>query len=232
MIKLYYAPDNASLVVRIVLEELGVPYETRLVNRATREQEGEAYRRLNPNGLIPVCVIGGKPVAETGAILLALAERYGDLAPAQGDPLRPRFLQWLFFISNTLHADLRQLFYPAKFVGDDEAAMRVFHDMTRARVQRDFGLLDAEYADRRGPFLCGADPCIADVYAALCVRWAQLYPVGATERFDLSATTALGAMAEALETRPAVARACEAEGIAAPFFSVPTHANPPEGSAM
>jgi len=52
--RLHYAPDNASLIVRLVLEDLGVPYETVLVNRAAGGQREAPYLALNPNGLIPV----------------------------------------------------------------------------------------------------------------------------------------------------------------------------------
>ena len=52
--RLHYAPDNASLIIRLALEEIGVPYETVLVDRRSRAQDTTAYRALNPAGLIPV----------------------------------------------------------------------------------------------------------------------------------------------------------------------------------
>jgi len=48
MISLHYAPDNASLIVRIVLEELALPYETVLVDRSASAQSSDAYLKLNP----------------------------------------------------------------------------------------------------------------------------------------------------------------------------------------
>ena len=50
---LYYAPDNASLCVRLALLELGVPFETVLVDRAVQGQVAPEYLALNPNGVIP-----------------------------------------------------------------------------------------------------------------------------------------------------------------------------------
>lgn len=57
MFTLHYAPDNASLIVRRVLEELGLPYRAALVDRRSVQQKSPAYLALNPQGLIPV----GKP---------------------------------------------------------------------------------------------------------------------------------------------------------------------------
>lgn len=45
---LHYAPDNASLIIRLALEEIGVPYDTVLVDRAAQAQTLPAYRALNP----------------------------------------------------------------------------------------------------------------------------------------------------------------------------------------
>ena len=90
MYTLYFAPDNASLIVRIVLEELGVAYNTWLVDRPAREQDSEAYRKLNPNGLIPVCIIDGEPVFETAEIILSLADRHRALAPPVDDAASSR----------------------------------------------------------------------------------------------------------------------------------------------
>ena len=100
--RLHYAPDNASLVIRLVLEEMALPYETTLVDRARKEQEGAAYRALNPNGLIPVLVTPQGPIFETAAILLWLADTHGRMAPRSDSPERAAFLKWLFFLSNTL----------------------------------------------------------------------------------------------------------------------------------
>lgn len=238
---LYHAPDNASLIVRMALEELDAPYETRLVDRASREQESAAYRRLNPNGLIPVCVIDGEPVFETGAILLTLSERHGALMPAPGAPGRAWLLKWLFFLSNTLHTDLRQAFYPTVYAGAAPDALQAHRAATEARVARGFQLIESALGETPGPWLAGSrgpaprqaesGPTIADLYIAACVRWAQLYPVAAPILPDAARFTGVMALARALEARPAIRRACAADGIAAPFFSAPTYADPPEGSA-
>ena len=120
--RLHYAPDNASLIVRLALEETGVPYTTVLVDRRAQAQRAPDYRALNPYGLISVLETPQGPLFETAAILLWLTETHAALAPQPGTDARGAFLKWLFFISNTLHAELRMLFYPQKYVGPDAAA--------------------------------------------------------------------------------------------------------------
>ena len=53
-LRLHYAPDNASLCVRLALDAVGAPFQTVLVDRAARGQKSQRYLALNPNGLIPV----------------------------------------------------------------------------------------------------------------------------------------------------------------------------------
>ncbi|BDY15502.1 hypothetical protein Sulfitobl28_14720 [Sulfitobacter pontiacus] len=74
---LHYAPDNASLIIRLALEAQGVAYDTCLVDRAAQGQSAPAYRALNPHGLIPALQTPDGPLFETGAILLWLADRHG-----------------------------------------------------------------------------------------------------------------------------------------------------------
>ncbi|WP_293576781.1 glutathione S-transferase N-terminal domain-containing protein [Phaeobacter sp.] len=115
---LHYAPDNASLVIRLALNEMGLPYRTALVDRRAGAQHSAAYRALNPAGLIPVLETPDGPIFETAAILLWLADRHpaAGLFPTPDSPQRATALKWLFHLSNTVHADLRILFYPDKYI--------------------------------------------------------------------------------------------------------------------
>ena len=71
--RLHYAPDNASLVIRLVLEELGQPYETVLVDRKAQAQNSPEYRALNPGGLVLRAQHAAAGVARAGALGLRLA---------------------------------------------------------------------------------------------------------------------------------------------------------------
>ncbi|MEM6464364.1 MAG: glutathione S-transferase family protein [Pseudomonadota bacterium] len=228
MYTLYYAPDNASLVVRIVLEEIGAGYNTWLVDRTANEHKTLEYRELNPNGLVPVCIVDGRPVFETAAILLTIAERHGALAPSVTSKDRPQFLKWLFFLSNTLHSDLRLWFYPGQYVGPDKANIDAHAAVTRKRLGEHFKILEKLYGDVSTPYLWGDEPTIVDIYAAMCLRWPQIYPPDEPPAFNPGDYPALDLLLRTLEKRSAVRHSFEAEGISAPYLS---GAKPPEPSA-
>ena len=229
--RLHYAPDNASLIVRLALEELGVPYDTVLVDRAARAQRSPAYLALNPNGLIPVLETPVGPIFETGAILLWLADTHGALAPVPNDPPRAAFLKWLFWVSDTLHADLRILFYPENYTGPDAAAQAALRAGIRARLRSHLGLLDAVAAE--APRWLSADrPSVLGLYSACLMRWMALYPKGEDRSwFRLGDTPHLHRLLAALESRASTRAAQAAEGLGATPFTAPSYATPPEGSA-
>lgn len=222
--RLHYAPDNASLAIRLALEARELPYETVLVNRRGREQDGPAYRALNPGGLIPVLETPDGPIFETAAILLWLADRHGGLGPAVAEPGRAGFLKWLVFASNTLHADLRMLFYPGQYIGaGHEAALRV--GLT-GRLQRHLHSLDTAVAAPDWPG--GA----TEFYLACLLRWMAIYP-GDYDRswFDLARYPALSALTLRVEASDAAKAASLAEGLGPTPFTAPRPATPPEGTA-
>ena len=225
--RLFYAPDNASLIVRLTLEELQQPYETQLVDRAVGGQKHPDYLQHNPVGKIPTLLIDGEPVFETAAILLHLAERYNAMAPAPADPARAAFLKWLFFVSNTLHADFRLLVYPHKHTIDAGCA-----DLQRGAEQRmahAFSILDDAAQEWSGSV---DDPTIIDYYVVTMMRWCALYPSKDQTWFNIAAYPTLNALAKSIETRPAVRAAIQAEGLNETPFSLPDYANPPEGTAI
>ncbi len=221
---LHYAPDNASLIIRLVLEEAGIDYRTVLVDRSQHAQNSDAYRRLNPTGLIPALETPDGPIFETAAILLWLSDRH-DLAPAFDAPLRGTYLKWLFFISNTAHADLRQLFYPGQYVPAD--ATPGHHALLSARMTRHFGLLDQACADH--PLLFGPTSILIS-YLAPLMRWAVLYPAGQIRWFHLADYPKLALEIAAVEARPATQRLIIAEGLGVTPFTAPNYPDPPEGS--
>ncbi len=229
--RLHYAPDNASLVIRLALEELGLPYETALVDRRAGAQNSEAYRQINPNGLIPALETPKGVIFETAAILLWLADRHGRLAPAPDTSQRGDFLKWLFFASNTLHADLRISFYPQKYIGADLADQVALTQVIQQRLALHLSHLD-DLAASTPAWLGAAQPSVLDFYLACMMRWMALYPAkGDRSWFRLSTYPHLQAILRQLETRPAVLTAASAEGLGDGPFTRPHLAHPPEGSA-
>lgn len=229
--RLHYAPDNASLIVRLALEELGLPYECVLVDRRAKAQQSEAYLKLNPNGTIPVLETPHGALFETAAILLWLGDSRGALVPGLSDTLRAPFLKWLFWTSNTLHIDLRQTFYPEKFVGADPSHQAQLRLVLRQRLQAHLAMLEEALATTPG--LAGGDtPTLLDLYLPCLLRWTQLYAQTPDATwFDLAHYPTLHSLCARAETRPSTLAAQAAEGLGPTPFTRPTLATPPEGSA-
>lgn len=219
---LHYAPDNASLIVRLALDHVGADYETRLVDRRRGQQRSPAFLALNPNGLIPALETPDGVMTETGAILLYLSERHAGLMP-DGGPARAMALKWLFWLSNTLHPAQRLMFYPDQYCTGDAETLRA---PGRDRIARMLGIL-SDSAD--APWLDGR-PCAMGFYLGPLLRWLDLY--GGRNWFTLSTFPRLMTFAQQLETVPAVTQAAAAEGLGPKPFSAPTVPNPPEGSAL
>ncbi|MCA0870040.1 glutathione S-transferase family protein [Seohaeicola saemankumensis] len=228
--RLHYAPDNASLIVRLALEEMRLPYATTLVDRTRAEQRGAAYRALNPHGLIPVLETPQGPLFETGAILLWLADTHGAMAPTRDHPDRGGFLKWLFFTANTVQTELRILCYPDQYTGP-EPAQSALCARLETRLRTHLGQLDA-VAAQNPAWLDPAAPSVLCYHLACLMRWMALYPRNRDRSwYRLADTPHLLALLTALEQRPAVRAAQTVEGLGPTPFTRPSHANPPEGSA-
>src|SRR5471032_292776 len=92
--------------VRWALEEVGQPYEVRLVSfRAMKEP---AHRAIHPFGQIPTYEEGDLAIFETGAIVFHIAERHGGLLPDNSDA-RARAIMWMFAALNTVEPPILEL---------------------------------------------------------------------------------------------------------------------------
>lgn len=224
-LRLHYAPDNASLCVRLALQELHLPYQTVLVDRRQQAHKSDRFLALNPNGLIPVLETPQGPVFETAAILLWLAETHGRLMPAIGAPGRMQAIQWMIWLANTLHPTLRMMFYPAQYADGDA------RPTWRMAAQRLGAHLDLLCAAPTVDWLEQDTASIHACYLAPMLRWAALYG-GGEAWFDLKNWPRLHAFAQRFEMRESARISAMAEGLGATPFSAPSPCNPPEGSVL
>jgi len=229
-LRLYWSPDSANIVVRIALEELGLDFEAVRINRAAAAHKQPDYLRLNPQGLLPVLEDGGLVLFETGAILLHLADRTGRLGPDGPDARDPRaraaFLKWLFYISNTVHADLRAAFYSPRYVSDP-AAIPALRAGLANRFRQHMALIDSALGASGG--LIAGTPTLVEFYLAACLRWAQLYPSGTPLIVWEEIPARLQALLGSVENRPAVARAFAGEQIYGQTLTAPKPPDLPPG---
>ncbi|HYZ40770.1 MAG TPA: glutathione S-transferase family protein [Stellaceae bacterium] len=94
----YTHPQSRGRIVRWMLEEIGQPYRTEVLEYATT-MKAPAYLALNPMGKVPTIRHGGTVVTEAAAICAYLADAFPQarLAPPPGDRLRGPYYRWLFF---------------------------------------------------------------------------------------------------------------------------------------
>jgi glutathione S-transferase len=220
-LRLHWSPDSANLVIRIALEELGLPFEGLRIDRAAHQHRQPAYLALNPQGLLPVLQDKDITLFETGAILLHLADRTGRLGPDGPDAHEPQaraaFLKWLFYLSNTVHADLRAAFYSDRYIAP--GLVPALRDGLSARLRRHLEMLEGVLAPTG--WLAAATPTLADFYLGACLRWAQLYPAGHPLLAAAEIPHRTAALLRAVESRPAARRACAAEFISGRPFTQP-----------
>lgn len=154
MMKLYWAPRTRSFSALWLMEETGQPYERVLTDLSKGEHRSPEYLAINPMGKVPALRDGEATLAEAAAICAYVAERYpqAKLAPPMGDPLRAKYLYWLFFSPGCIEPAMVQL------------ATKIEMNPTAAGwgdAQRVFDVLDAALS--KGPWLLGEAFSAADI---------------------------------------------------------------------
>ena len=213
MLQLHYHPSNASMAPHLLLEELGVPFELKLVDRARQAHKMPEYLRLNPNGLIPVLIDGDLVLYEAAAICLHLADTHplAALAPTVGTGQRAHFYKWLVWLTNTLQATLIVYFYPQRWADAPDAVAQV-KAHAEAKVGAMLDQLDAELARHGEPWLLGPTFSAADAYALMLCRWTRGFVRPARH------LPQLGPYLQRMLARPATLRVFEREGLAQPWI--------------
>jgi glutathione S-transferase len=176
---LYYAPRAASMAAHWMLLELGVPFETRLVDIDTGAQRSPEYLRLNPTGRVPTLVIDGVPRHESAALLMLLAERHPEagLAPLPNSPARGEWYELMIYLANSVLPAMRNWFYAAED-GDPKYAESV-KAFSREQIEVSMAHLDGLLADGRS-YLVGDRLSTADFLAVILMRWTRNMPRQAT----------------------------------------------------
>lgn len=170
--RLYGSPGRASAAPEAVLEQLallhGVSYEFIELDEAGRQSA--EYKRLNPLGVVPTFLDGEHVFYEAAGICVYLADRHPEakLAPPAGSPLRGRYYQWMFFLSNTLQPAYMLWFYPQRYCSQPDGAAQVKKD-AEPRIAGLWQQLEDGIGD--GPFLLGEQLSTCDIYMHMLATW-------------------------------------------------------------
>ena len=224
MLQLHYFPSNASITPHILLEEMGLPYELKLVDRANNAQKSPEYLKLNPNGLIPVLVDGDLVLYETAAICMHLTDAHPEkgLAPAVGTTERAQFYKWLMWLTNTFQPAIIMYFYTDRYTtSTDPVVVAQIKAKTQERIGAMLKQLDDHLAADGGPWMMGDTFSVLDIYAFMVGRWTRLFeraPPATRPASDSDAWPALSPFMHRMLARPAVQRVVAKEGLQAPII--------------
>lgn len=192
----YTNPQSRGRIARWMLEEVGRPYRTVVLDYGTTMKAPE-YLAINPMGKVPAITHRGVTITEGAAVCTYLADAFPEagLAPALDDPKRGTYLRWMFFAAGPLEASVTakalNLLAPA-----DRAAMAGYG--TFENVVDTLETLAANAS----PWLLGERFSALDVYLGSQIGWGLMFKT-------LPERDAFKAYAERLFQRPAAIRARE-----------------------
>jgi glutathione S-transferase len=191
-IVLHHAAPSRSSTALFMLEEVGAPYELKVLDLQKEEQFRPEYLAINPMGKVPAIEHNGAVITEVGAICTYLADAFpaAGLAPPIGDPLRGPYLRWMFFQGNCLEPAI------------------IDHALKREPGRRGmmpYGDYDTtvgvlEKAVEKGPWFLGERYSAADVYVGSAIAWGLQFKL-------LPERDAFKRYAERIARRPARQRA-------------------------
>lgn len=162
----YTNPMSRGRIARWMLEEVGAPYETVVLDYAT-SMKAPAYLAINPMGKVPAIVHDGRVVTEGAAICAYLAEAFPDAGLAPTADERADYYRWLFYASGPVEAAVTN-----KALGVTPTV-----DQRRMVGYDTFDtMLDTlEAAVSAHAFIAGDRFTAADVYVGSQVMWGQMF---------------------------------------------------------
>ncbi len=165
---LYTNPMSRGRIARWMLEEVGQPYETIVLDYATT-MKGPEYLAINPMGKVPAIKHGDVVVTECAAICAYLADAFprAGLAPPPNDKLRAPYYRWLFFAAGPLEAAVTNKAMGFSPPADKEGMVGYG---TFARV---VDVLEAAVSNT--PYLLGEKFSAADVYVGAHIGWGMQF---------------------------------------------------------
>ncbi len=190
---LYHASPSRSSIVLWMLEELGEPYDIKLIKLSAGDNMKPDYLAINPMGKVPALKHGDTVITEVAAICAYLADEFPQkkLNIPPGSPRRGIYLKWLFFGPSCVEPAMIDRAAPRKEearrgmlgYGDFDTCMNVLAK-----------------AVEQGPWLMGEQFTAADVVIGSTIRWGTLFKL-LPERPEFTAYAAR------IAARPAAQRA-------------------------
>jgi glutathione S-transferase len=203
----YTHPMSRGRIVRWMLEEVGRPYRTEVLDYGT-SMKAPPYLAINPMGKVPAIRHGGTVVTECAAICAYLADAFPEagLAPPPGDRLRAPYYRWMFFAAGPVEAAATNKAFGFE-VPQERRAMAGYGSLADV-----VNVLETAVAGR--DYLVGDRFTAADVYVGSHIGWGLMF--GHIEK-----RPAFERYWERIGARPAAVRAKEIDDALLPAHPVP-----------
>ena len=196
MMEFWTSPTPNGWKVSVALEEMGVAYRVHAIDLASHEQRAPAFLKISPNGRIPAIVDGDLALFESGAILIYLAEKTGQLLPTDTAG-RSQVIQWLMFQMGGVGPMMGQANVFARYFPEKIPAAI---DRYRNESRRLFEVLDRQL---------GETEWLADAYSIADIAnfcWVRTYR---WTGISLDGLEHLRRWMDAMKVRPGVVAGCK-----------------------
>ena len=170
--KLYYVDDTSAMGVRVLLEEIGAPYELIQTTTDRKKPRPAEQLKINPNGWVPVLLWGENAMYECAAITIFLCDRHAEanLAPAIDAPERGLYLQTLVYFSNSVQTAFQLDYHADRFAdtpADEPSAQRRGH----RRLRETWQIINDQIGDNK--WILGDQFSAADIYLFMLTTWLE-----------------------------------------------------------
>jgi glutathione S-transferase len=203
---LYYSPGSCSLIIHCLLEELGVPFESKRIDLPAKEHLGEAYRRVNAKGKVPALATPEGVLTECVAIIEYLCDKYdtqGKLLAKPGTWQRAKTLEQIATLATEVHPLFNRFFHE-----DDFSADAAVQQGVKARgTEKLLAYFRAENEALTHAYWSGDAVTAADFYFMVIARWGRWLEPKAPGMPNIAP------FFKRMTDRPAVQRAMQREGI-------------------
>ena len=190
-VTLFYSPQSRAAGTRILLEELGAPYDLHVLNMKAGEQRKPDYLAINPLGKVPAIRHRGALVTEQVAITIYLGDLFpgGGLTPALDDVRRGPYLRWIAYYGASFEPALIDKFMKHEPPPITQSPYADYETM--------LGALEAQMS--KGPYLLGDRMTAADILWGVAFSWTMMF--GLVPKKDVFVR-----YAERITSRPAFQR--------------------------
>ncbi len=199
--KLFFSPGACSMASHMVLNELGIKFDTESVTLMSHTtKSGSDYYKINPKGYVPALQTdNGQHLTEGAVILQYLADQKPELnlIPRYGTFERYRCQEWLNFISSEIHKNFSPFFY--------ESTPTETRTLLTETLSRRFEILSNHL--KTNQFLMGAHYTVADAYLFTILNWSPKLKI------DLTPYPTLMGYVEKIKMRPATITTLKNEGL-------------------